>query len=203
LLVSNRAGIYIHRRQGLLWLILDQPIVTVEMLEQLASALQEAIKQPHRLAVLTSTGEHAFCTGAEQHPPTSERGKLLHSAAAKVSAAFEELRARGITTVALIKGQASKAGCELALLCDTLIAREDAELLFPTPDDELFPQVISAYLPTIVGQDVATRLLQSSTKLDAHQAMRLGIVHQVLPTRHYLEDVQELLVMLSTLHNEK
>jgi enoyl-CoA hydratase/carnithine racemase len=199
LLVSNISGIHIRRRQGLLWLILDQPVATAEMLERLASAIHESIKQPPKLVILTSAGEYAFCASAEQHAPSSESHEKLHSAAAKVSAAFEELRMQSIATVALIKGQASGAGCELALLCDTVIAREDAELRFPTPDAELFPQVISAYLPTIVGQEVATRLIQNGEKLDARQAMHLGLVHQVLPIRHYLEDVQELLVMLSTL----
>jgi len=191
-------GIHIHRRQGLLWLILDQHVVTAEMLERLASAIHEAIEQSPKLVVLTSAGEHAFCAGVEQHAPSPEYHKRLHSAAEKVSAAFENLRTQGITTVALIKGLASEAGCELALLCDTVIAREDAEFRFPTPDTELFPSVVSAYLPTVVGQEVATRLVQSGEKLDAHKAMHLGLVHQVLPTNHYLEDVQELLVMLST-----
>lgn len=192
------SAMHIHRRQGLLWLILDQHVATAEMLERLASALHEASKQPPKLVILTSAGDHAFCTGAEQHTPSSEEHRRLHSAAEKVSAAFEALRTQGIATVALIKGLAGEAGCELALLCDTVIAREDAELRFPTPDTELFPQVISAYLPTIVGQEVATRLIQNGEKLDARQAMRLGLVHQVLPTRHYLEDVQQLLVMLSS-----
>jgi enoyl-CoA hydratase/carnithine racemase len=192
------SGIHIHRRQGLLWLILDQHVVTAEKLERLASAIHETAKQSPKLVVLTSAGEHAFFAGVEQHTPSSEHHKRLHSAAEKVSAAFEDLRTQGVATVALIKGLASGAGCELALLCDTVIAREDAEFHFPTPDTELFPSVVSAYLPTVVGQEVATRLVQSGEKLDARKAMHLGLVHQVLPTEHYLEYVQELLVMLST-----
>jgi enoyl-CoA hydratase/carnithine racemase len=200
LLVSNMSGIHIHQRQGLFWLILDQHIVTAEMLERLATYIQEAIKQSPRLVVLTSAGEHAFCTGVEQHAPSSEHSKRMHSAAEKISAAFEILRTQGIETVALIKGLASEAGCELALLCDTVIAREDAQFRFPTPDTELFPSVVSAYLPTVVGQEVATSLVQRGEKLDARKAMQLGLVHQVLPSGHYLEDVQELLVMLSTVN---
>src|SRR5947199_2521403 len=89
LLVSNMSVIHFHRRQGLLWLILDQHTVTAEMLERLASTIQEAARQPPKLVVLTSSGEHAFCAGAEQHAPSSEHRKRLHSAAEKVSAAFE------------------------------------------------------------------------------------------------------------------
>jgi enoyl-CoA hydratase/carnithine racemase len=196
--VNNIAGIHIHRRQGLLWLVLDQHKVTAEMLERLALAIHEGVKQPPKLVVLTGAGDHTFCTGAELHAPSSHHRKTLHGAAEKVSAAFEALRAQGIATVALVKGLASEAGCELALLCDTVIAREDAEFRFPTPDTELFPTVVSAYLPTVVGQEVATRLIQNGEKLDAHKAMHLGLVHQVLPGRHFLEDVQELLVMLSS-----
>lgn len=196
--MSNTLGIHTHRRQGLFWLILDQPVVTAEVLERLASYIQEAIKHSPNLVILTSAGEHAFCVGVEQHTPSPEYRKRLHSAAEKVSAAFEILRTQGIATVALIKGLANEAGCELALLCDTVIVREDAQFRFPTPDTELFPSVVSAYLPTVVGQEVATRLVQNGEQLDARKAMHLGLVHQVLLTDHYLEDVQELLVMLST-----
>ena len=198
MLVSNMAGIHTHRRQGLFWLILDQHVVTAEMLERLASYTQEAIKQSPKLVVLTSAGEHAFCAGVEQHAPSPEYHARLHNAAEKVGAVFEDLRTQGIATVALVKGQACEAGCELALLCDTVIAREDAEFCFPTPETELFPSIVSAYLPTVVGQEAATRLVQSGEKLDARKTMHLGLVHQVLPIEHYLEDVQELLVMLST-----
>jgi enoyl-CoA hydratase/carnithine racemase len=196
--VSNISGIHVRHRQGMLWLILDQHVLTAEMLNRLASAIHDAIKPSTKLIVLTCAGEHAFCSGAELQASSLEHQKLLLSAAAKVSAAFEDLRTQGIASVALIKGLACEAGCELALLCDTVIAREDAEFRFPTPDKELFPTVVSAYLPTVVGPEVATRLIQNGERLDARQAMHLGLVHQVLPAQHYLEDVHELLVMLST-----
>src|SRR5689334_3735482 len=98
------SGIHIHRRQGFFWLILDQHVVTTEMLERLASAIYEASKQSPKLVVLTSAGEHAFCSGVEQHAPSSEHHKRLYNAAKKVSEAFENLRTQGIATVALIKG---------------------------------------------------------------------------------------------------
>ncbi len=191
-------GIHIHRRQDFLWLIFDQSGVSVEMLERIAASLQEALKQPPRLLVVTSTGEHTFCSDADLQQDSPEQRERLSKAAARVSAIFTDLHTRGIVTVALVKSLACGAGCELALLCDTVIARADAEFRFPTAGTELFPLVISACLPKVVGQEMATRLVQGGEKLTAQQAMRLGLVHQVLPVRHYLEDVEELLVLLST-----
>jgi enoyl-CoA hydratase/carnithine racemase len=91
----------------------------------------------------------------------------------------------------------------LVALCDTVIAREDARFRLPAVNAKVFPATISVYLPASIGQEATTRLMQSGETLNAREAMRLGLVHQVLPSRRFLLDTEELLVMLTSLatHN--
>jgi enoyl-CoA hydratase/carnithine racemase len=191
----------IRLHQNILWLILDRPPLnnlTAQMLEQLTVALRKAIQNPPSLVVLSATGERAFCAGVDL-PDDSEaqRAKLL-LAARDTSAAFEELRNHAIPTVALIRGSAFGAGCELVALCDTVIAHEDAQFRLPAGNAKIFPDAVSVLLSASIGQETTLRLMQSGETLAAKEAMHLGLAHQVLRPSRFLLDAEELLVMLST-----
>src|SRR5215467_7404359 len=124
--------IHIRRQGNFLWLILDRPplnILTIEMLDQLTAAMRDAIKQTPRLVVITGTGERAFCAGVDIHDHLDGREMEMLRAVRDNFAAFEELRAHNIPSVALVKGYALGGGCELAALCDTVIAHEHASWL--------------------------------------------------------------------------
>jgi enoyl-CoA hydratase len=194
------AGIHVRMHKRVLWLIIDcdhQNALTVELLDQLAQALGAALKRSPRLVVLTGMGEHAFCSGLDAVVQSeSQHTDALHSAE-RITSAFETLRAQSIPTVALVKGCALDAGCELLLFCDTVVAREDATFKLPTLDNKLFSTTVSVYLPALVGQEAASRLLQAGRVLTAQEALRAGLVHQVLSMQRFLPDAEELLVMLS------
>jgi enoyl-CoA hydratase/carnithine racemase len=193
--------IHIRLHKDILWLVLDkQPLnpLTTEMLTQLTYALQRAIRDQPRLVVLTGTGERAFCVGVELPDETEMQRAALLQVAKETDEGFRTLHKQKIPTVALVKGSAFRAGCELAILCDTIIARDDAEFRIPSINGKIFPGSLSVCLPELVGQETATRLAQSGETLSARQAFQLGLVHQVLPKRHFLSDSEELLVMLAT-----
>ncbi len=192
--------IHIRSHKDILWLILDkQPLnpLTPEMLEQLTAALNRARQVQPRLVVLTSMGERAFCTGIKlPGDAESEQGAFL-LVARDTDEAFQVLRRQGISTVALVKGSAFRAGCELAAFCETIIARDDAEFRLPSITGKIFPSSLAIYLPDLVGASVSAQLAQSGETLSAHKALHLGLVHQVIPRRRFLNDSEELLVMLA------
>lgn len=193
--------LHVRLHKNILWLILNRdPLnpLTAEMLGSLNAALRKAIERPPHLIVITGTGERAFCVGVDLPDDAEEhRGELLREAR-ETCALFDELRARGIPTVALVKGSAYGAGCELAALCDTVIAREDAMFRLPSVNAKVFPFATATYLPAAIGQENTSRLMRSGETLNAWEALRLGLAHQVLPARRFLPDTEELLVMLST-----
>lgn len=195
------SNIRIRLHKNILWLILDRPplnILSIEMLDQLTAAMRNAMKQSPLLIVFTGAGEQAFSAGVDIRDHLDGREKELLRAVYENCTAFEELRAQKIPTVALVKGHALGGGCELAVLCDTVIAREDATFGLPEISLGVFPPVAAAYFPALIGQNTTMRLMLTGETIDAQEALRLGLAHQVLSSRRFLPDAEELLIMLAT-----
>lgn len=187
--------------KNILWLILDRPplnILSIEMLDQLTAAMRNALKLGPRLVVLMGAGERAFSAGVDVRDHLDGREKEMLRAVADNCAAFEELRARGIATAALVKGFALGGGCELAALCDTVLAHEQATFGLPEISLGVFPPVASAYFPKMLGYATTMRLVLTGETITAREALRLGLAHQVLSSRRFLLDAEELLIMLAS-----
>lgn len=195
------SNIHVRLHKDILWLVLDRPplnILSIEMLDQLTAAMRDAVKHAPRLIVITGAGERAFSAGVDIHDHLHGREKEMLRAIYDNCAAFEDLRAQNIPTVALVKGYALGGGCELAALCDTVIAHEDATFGLPEISLGVFPPVAAAYFPALIGQNATMRLMLTGETIDAREALRLGLAHQVLSSRRFLPDAEELLIMLAT-----
>lgn len=189
------SGVRVRRQQDILWLVLDHAqdsLLLNETLASISGTIRSALAHAPRLIVLMGTGEQVFWR--EQ-----ATGEKVQATAAEMVAAFAEARAQQSQLVALVKGRATGIGCELVILCDTVIAREDATFQLPEAGQALFPGSLSTYLPAAVGQKAAQRLIHERPQLSAEDAMRLGLVHQTLASTRFLQDVEELLVMLATM----
>ena len=195
------SNVRIRFHNNILWLILDRPplnILSIEMLDQLTAAMGDAIKQSPHLVVITGAGDRAFCAGVDIRDHLNGREKEMLRAVYDNCAAFEKLRSHNIPTVALVKGHALGGGCELAELCDTVIAHEDATFGLPEISLGVFPPVAAVYFPALIGQNATMRLMLTGETIQAEEALRLGLVHQVLSSRRFLPDAEDLLTMLAT-----
>ena len=193
--------LYIRLYKDILWLILDRPplnILSIEMLDELTTAMRDAIKNPPHLIVITGAGERAFCAGVDIHDHLDGREVEMLRAVQDNCAAFEELHTHNIPTVALVKGYALGGGCELAALCDTVIAHENATFGLPEVNLGVFPPVAAVYFPSLIGYDATMRLVLTGEIITASEALRLGLAHQVLSSSRFLPDAEELLTMLAT-----
>ncbi len=193
--------VHVRHQHDLLWLILDRPplnILSIEMLDQLTTALRDAVKDVPRLIVITGAGERAFCAGVDIHDHLDGREVEMLRAVGDNCAAFEELRAKHIATVALVKGHALGGGCELAALCDTVIAHEDATFGLPEVSLAVFPPVAAVYFPALIGYTSTMRLMLTGETIKASEALRLGLAHQVLSSQRFLADAEELITMLAS-----
>jgi len=180
--------VHVRRQNNILWLILDRPplnILSIEMLDQLTAAMRDAMKNTPRLIVITGAGERAFCAGVDIKDHLDGRE-------------VELLRAQHIPTVALVKGHVLGGGCELAALCDTVIAHEDATFGLPEINLAVFPPVAAVYFPALIGYNATMRLMLTGETINAKEAMRLGLAHQVLSSQQFLSDAQELITVLAT-----
>ncbi len=195
------SNVRIRLHNDILWLILDRPplnILSIEMLDQLTTAMRDAIEHPPRLIVITGAGDRAFCAGVDVRDHLDGREKEMLRAVYDNYAAFDKLRSHNIPTVALVKGHALGGGCELAALCDTVVAHEDATFGLPEISLGVFPPVAAVYFPALIGYSATMRLMLTGETIQAKEALRLGLAHQVLSSRRFLSDAEELLTMLAT-----
>jgi len=85
--------------------------------------------------------------------------------------------------VAAIDGQAWGGGCELGLACTLRVASERAHFGQPEVSVGIIPGAGGTQrLPRLVGAGRAAELVLSARIIDAHEALRIGLVEAVLPT---------------------
>ncbi len=192
-----------HQRAGLLRLSINRPplnILDVSTLQALTAALRQGRADGQtRLIVLTSEGERAFCAGVDVRDHLPGKDAEMIAAIQQQYRAFAELAAAGIPTVALVKGLALGGGCELAALCDTLIAREDAEFGLPEIKLGVLPPLAAALFHHRLAPRTALRLMLTGERITAAEALRVGLAHQVLAADRFHDDAEELLLMLAML----
>ena len=159
---------------------------TVEMVEELRSALDQlASAQAVRVIVLTGAGR-AFCAGAdvgllrslvERFDETT--GRRLVDGMRGVSAV---MRQAPQPVLASLNGVAAGGGANLALGCDLRIASDAAQMGQVFTKIGLHPDWGGTFfLPRLVGPAKALELLIGARMVGAAEAERLGLVNRVVP----------------------
>ncbi len=83
-------------------------------------------------------------------------------------------------TVALVQGAAFGGGVGLVACCDIAIASERAKFALTEVKLGLIPAVISPYVVAAIGSRACRRYMLTGERFDAAEALRLGLVHQVV-----------------------
>ena len=100
-------------------------------------------------------------------------------------------------TVARVQGAAFGGGVGLAACCDIAIASETAAFSLSEVRLGLIPAVISPYVVAAIGERAARRYFLTAERFDAAEALRIGLVHQVVPAREIDAAVDAILARLS------
>jgi cyclohexa-1,5-dienecarbonyl-CoA hydratase len=173
------------REGGIGRLVLDRPPVNVLNLDTmvaLQSAIAEAAADP-RLKLLSVSGAgRAFSAGVDVADHTADRvGRMLEL----FHGAIRQLMALEAPVVALVHGAALGGGCELALACDMIFARDDLKLGQPEIQLAVFPPVAAALLPRLIGRQRALDLILSGRTIGAAEALRMGLVSRIFSTADF------------------
>jgi len=99
-------------------------------------------------------------------------------------------------TVALVQGAAFGGGVGLVAACDIALAAESASFCLSEVRLGLVPAVISPYLVRAMGGRAARRYCLTAERFSAAEALRCGLVHEVLPAGELLRRGRELAALL-------
>jgi enoyl-CoA hydratase len=146
-----------------------------------------------RAVILTGAGDRAFAAGADikvmaglSKAEGIEFARLGHS----MAYAIESLP---VPVIAAVNGFALGGGCELALACDIRLASEDAVFGQPEVSIGVPPGWGgSQRLPRLIGPGLAAEMIFTGRRVDAAEALRIGLVNAVYPKGELIAKAGEL-----------
>jgi enoyl-CoA hydratase/carnithine racemase len=160
-------------------------LVTRELLEELDAALarlETAAPGDVRAVVVTGSGERSFSAGSHVGEFEAQRGPAGRARFELEEQVNRRLAQLPMPTIAAIEGNALGGGLELALCCDLRIASARARLGLPEVRLAVTPGGGGTQrLPRIVGPARARELILTGRVLEAEEALRIGLVHEVVP----------------------
>jgi crotonobetainyl-CoA hydratase len=149
-----------------------------------------------RVAIITGGGERFFSAGwdlkvaAQGEPPDADYG-------AGGFGGIQELPNLNKPVIAAVNGMAVGGGLELALSADMIIAGDHARFSLPEISAGTLADAATVKLPKRIPYHVAMDLLFTGRWMDAHEALRWGLVNQVVPAAEVMPRARDLAAMLA------
>ena len=159
-----------------------------QLLSELSQALDAAEADAGVRCLVLTGSDRAFAAGADIKEMSSKSyAEMFKSnffgAAADRMAAFRK------PIIAAVAGYALGGGCELAMLCDFIIAAETAKFGQPEINLGVMPGIGGTQrLTRLVGKSKAMDMILTARQMDAAEAERAGLVSRIVPADKLLEE---------------
>lgn len=191
---SSPTTIRVDRRDSFALVTFRQNAVNAVMLDELLSAFAELQSEASvRAVILTGTGEF-FSAGSELNESATASPEQARSFSIKGQRLTSLIENPGKPVIAAINGLASGNGCDLALACAWRMASPDAAFAYPESSLGLATAFGgSVRLPKVIGKARALELLLTGEPITAGEALRIGLVNQVVAPPEELLPVCERL----------
>ena len=161
------------------------------LLDELASALTELDATPRVRAFVLTGSEKAFAAGADvkEMADKSFVDMFLEDFFTGPTEAIGRVRKPIIAAVA---GYCLGGGCELAMMCDFILAADTAKFGQPEVNLGVIPGLGGTQrLARLVGKSKAMEMCLTGRFMDAAEAERAGLVSRVVPADDLLRDARE------------
>ena len=185
--------ILLERKGPVGWITLNRPKVLNALNLQLLNEVLDAaaaLDRDSELGCLVITGSaRAFAAGADilEMAPNDYMDMYLTD----WFTAWDRLGQIRKPIIAAVAGYALGGGCELAMLCDVLLAADSAKFGQPEVRLGVIPGIGgSQRLTRAVGKAKAMELCLTGRTMDAAEAERAGLVSRIVPAADLLDDAQ-------------
>lgn len=196
--------VLIDREDGIAILTINRAekynALNVEVEADISAALDELGRdQDVHAIIITGAGNKAFVSGADIEWMGDLRSSRDAVAASRHSQCLTlKIEKLPKPVIAALNGYTLGEGLELAMACDIRIAADTAKMGQPEINLGLIPGCGgSQRLPRFVGKGMAKLLIFSGEMVDAHEALRLGLVERVVPPSELMDEAKSLATKLA------
>ncbi|MFG6202487.1 enoyl-CoA hydratase-related protein [Nonomuraea sp. JJY05] len=171
--------------------------LNTDLMNDLVGALRPLDRDPGVGCFLITGSDRAFAAGADIREMASKSATDL--AEEDFFAGWEEFAALRTPKIAAVAGYALGGGCELAMMCDVIIAADTA--VFGQPEIRLgvIPGIGGTQrLTRLIGRAKAMDLILTGRTLNSAEAESAGLVSRVVPADRLLEEATQIAATIAS-----
>lgn len=168
--------------------------ISAQMIQELVAVLGGAESGPARVVIITGAGK-AFCAGMDLEGLRAIAAQSAHQNiedSRRMAAMFLRIYNFPKPLIAAVNGAAIAGGCGIATLADFTLAVPEAKFGYTEVKIGFIPALVSVFLRRQVGEKIARDLLLSGRIFEASEALRLGLVTEIVAADALMTRTREL-----------
>ena len=188
--------------KGVVVLTLNRPEAMNALNFEMLHALWEQIKALHfrsdiRVIIITGAGEKAFSAGADLKERTTLSDLQVKEFITTIRDLFTAIENLNQPVIAAVNGVALGGGTELALASDIRIAADNASMGLTETRLAIIPGGGGTQrLPRLVGRSKAKEMIFTGSRVNAAEALEIGLVNKVCPKDTLLDEARSMAAMI-------
>ncbi len=188
----------LERRDRIATLTVNRPdklnALSDDVLAELGGAIDEVRGDDSVGGLIVTGAGRAFVAGADIGELATQSAIEGKRRAERGQSVFRRFETSPKPVIAAVNGFALGGGCELALACHIRIASEAAQFAQPEVKLGITPGYGGTQrLPRLIGRSRALELLLTGDRIDAAEALRIGLVNKVVPADKLIGECEQLM----------
>lgn len=186
------------RQDRVVVLTLNRPEVMNSFNFPMLLALKERVEAVHfdsevRVVIIVGAGQKAFCAGADLKERATMSEQQVREFIFTIRNLFTFIEYLNKPVIAAVNGIALGGGTELALACDVRLASATATMGLTETRLAIIPGAGGTQrLPRLIGRGKAKELIFTGRKVDAQEALQIGLVNKVCPPEALLDECRAM-----------
>jgi len=171
--------------------------LSYDFLNEINVALQSLDKNELVHCMILTGSDRAFAAGADINSLAEQSPLGIWKM--DMFGLWQNLKGIKKPVIAAVAGFALGGGCELAMICDLIIAAENAQFGQPEIKLGIMPGAGGTQrLPKLVGKHKAMEMVLTGNFVSANEAYRLGLINKVVPTEMLMLEAEKTATLIAS-----